>query len=505
MVSTFILPDFREDFRVKIQTRTLRKKTMKRILMSKIEQRYVDLQAGVELDPIRLVETGSKTVRNLIKLVAGLIENKTYTCSLFSVDLFSVATFLNFDTETCNIISKNSEYSLSWLRVELDDNEVKLSIFANNPDATDQKPQLPLLFKSTKKPDGFLTTTPTRPLFDFTLDNPLEIIAAAIHHKKSGTPMEITAKGIYLGKRDTVTATLFVTELFTYVSSGCQSVDLIPGTSVLAAYNLKTGLAACLLTKSLEMAKCRLNFSNTQPDALQKEIRRASKDKESIYDTVVLRPSKSNPTEYLLTHNALETIKPFLNRAVYNDNFIATVSTVAEALEVSSYYRPSDNKLSTKKVITSFDYDIFYEYDLIFLQSVVVDPRQDTVTTTLYSVKNGKIVAQVTAVLTEDSKLAMEAGEIKIPADAGRASIDYKMVGILASKAVKFLRKNPGKKVVIEHEHGGLFDTEILRGNLDVKYVKDYPVITTQVSKITLESLDDGTIVTSVEKPGCCI
>ncbi len=502
MVSTFILPDFREDFRVKIQTRTLRKKTMKRILMSKIEQRYVDLQAGVELDPIRLVETGSKTVRNLIKLVAGLIENKTYTCNIFTVDLFSLATFLNFDTETCKSISESSMYCGAWLHVELSDDDIKLSIYSENPE---QKPQLPLLFKSTKKPDGFLTTTSTRTLFDFTLDNPLEIIAAAIHHKKSGTPMEITAKGIYLGKRDTVTATLFVTELFTYVSSGCQSVDLIPGTSVLASYNLKTGLAACLLTKSLEMTKCRLNFSNTQPDVLQKEIRQATKDKEAIYHTVIVRPFKSNPSEYLLTPNALETIKSFRGSPSFNDNFVSSIETVAESLEVSSYYRPSDNKLSTKKVIKSFDYDIFYEYDLIFLQSVVVDPRQDTVTTTLYSVKNGKIVAQVTAVLTEDSKLAMEAGEIKIPADAGRASIDYKMVGILATKAVKFLRKNPGKKVVIEHEHGGLFDTEILRGNLDVKYVKDYPVITTQVSKITLESLDDGTIVTSVEKPGCCI
>ena len=70
-------------------------------------------------------------------------------------------------------------------------------------------------------------TTSTRTLFDFTLDNHLEIIAAAIHHKKSGTPMEITAKGIYLGKRDTVTASLFVTELFTYVSSGCTNSNLM--------------------------------------------------------------------------------------------------------------------------------------------------------------------------------------------------------------------------------------------------------------------------------------
>ena len=502
MVSTFILPDFREDFRVKIQTRTLRKKTMKRILISKIEQQCTDLQSGAELKPFRLIETGSKTFRNLIKLTASLIENKTFTCNLFTVDLFSLATFLNFDTDTCKSISESSLYCGAWLRVELGDDDVKLSIYSENPD---QKPQLPVLIKSTKKPDGFLAAPITRTVFDIVLDNPLEIVAAAIHHKKNGTPMEITAKGIYLGKRDTATATLFVTELFTYVSSGCQSVDLIPGTSVLASYNLKTAVAACLLTKSLEMAKCRLNFSSTQPDALQKEIRQASKDKESIYDTVVLRRSKSNPTEYLLTHNALETIKPFLNRAVYNDNFIATVSTVAGALEVSSYYRPSDNKLSTKKVITSFDYDIFYEDGLIFLQSVVVDFVQDTVTTALYSIKNGKIVAQVTAVLTEESKQAMEAGVIKIPVDAGRVSIDYKMVGILASKAVKFLRKNPGKKVVIEHEHGGLFDTQILSSNLDGKYIKDYPVTSMQTSKVTMESLDNGSIATSIEKPDCAM
>lgn len=498
MVSTFILPVFREDFRVNIQTRTLRKKTMNRILISKIEQRHADLQAGVELKPFRLFETGSKTARNLIKLTASLIENKKFTCNIFTVDLFSLATFLNFDTETCKSISESSMYCGAWLHVELDDDDIKLAIYSENPE---QKPQLPVRFKSTKKPDGFLTAPITRTVFDIVLDNPLEIVAAAIQHKKSGTPMEITAKGIYLGKRDSIAAALFVTELFTYVSSGCQSVDLIPGTSVLASYNLKTGLVACLLTKSSEMTKCRLNFSNTQPDALQKEIRQASKDKESIYDTVVLRPSKSNPAEYLLTHDTLESIKSILNRGIYNDNFIATISTVAEALEVSSYYRPSDNKLSTKKVITSFDYDIFYEDDLIFLQSVVVDLKQDTVTTTLYSVKNGKIAAQVTAVLTEDSKLAMEAGVIKIPADAGRVSIDYKMAGILASKAVKFLRKNPGKKVVIEHESGELFDTEILQGNLDFKYVKDYPVVSTQVSKITLESLNDGTVLASVEKP----
>ncbi len=260
MVSTFILPDFREDFRVNIQTRTLRKKTMKRILISKIEQQYTDLQSGAELKPFRLIETGGKPVRNLIKLTASLIENKKYTCKLHAIDLYSLATFLNFDAETCSSISRGSDYSSAYLHIAIVADEVKLSIFAKNPDAPDQKPQLPLLFKSTKKPDGFLTTPPTRTLFDFTLDNHLEIIAAAIHHKKNGTPMEITAKGIYLGKRDTVTASLFVTELFTYVSSGCTNSNLIPEASIIASYKLKSLVASSLLTKSSELSKCRLFF-----------------------------------------------------------------------------------------------------------------------------------------------------------------------------------------------------------------------------------------------------
>ncbi len=171
---------------------------------------------------------------------------------------------------------------------------------------------------------------------------------------------------------------------------------------------------------------------------------------------------------------------------------MGTVEKVSDALQVSGFYQTKDNNFSTKKILVPFDYEIFHENNLVFLQSVDENLEEETVTATLYNASNGKIVGCVTATASEKAKSFIEKGVLTFPGEMD--FIDTVLVGLMVEKIKFLLYKNPGKKIVIESENRWKFSTKIFYGRFHEKNVKGFPTDFVDTSKVVLESNEDGTI-----------